>query len=84
MPITNVFPGMNIIVKIDPQFGRANFADKTNVLEFNTTARTAEQCQEYDATVKFSIADIFKPIDLEMHHSILDKVPDSDGKLFAS
>lgn len=71
---------MNIVIKIDPQFGRANFGDKTNQLEFNTTARSVEQCQEYDASVKFSIVDIFKPIDIEMHHSIIDKVPDSDGE----
>lgn len=71
---------MNIIIKIDQQFGRANFADKTNQLEFNTTVRSAEQCRDYDASVKFSIADIFKPIDIEMHHSVLDKVPDSDGE----
>lgn len=75
---------MNIIIKIDPQFGRANFAGKTNNLDFNTTARSAEQCEEYDAAVKFSIADIFKPIDIEMHHSILDTVPDSEGKFCGS
>lgn len=66
---------------MDPQFGRANFADNTNQMEFNTTVRSIEQCKEYDATVKFAIADIFKPIDIEMHHSVLDKVPDSGGKL---
>lgn len=75
-----LFLEMNIVIKIDQQFGRANFPDKTNQLEFNTTVRSAEQCREYDASVKFAIADIFKPIDIEMHHSVLDKVPDSDGK----
>lgn len=76
----NSFVEMNIVIKVDPQFGRANFPDKTNQLEFNTTVRSVEQCKEYDAAIKFSIADIFKPIDIEMHHSVLDKVPDSGGK----
>lgn len=71
---------MNIVVKVDPQFGRAKFADKTNQIEFNTTAKSIEECKEYDASVKFAIADIFKPIDIEMLYNILDKVPDSDGK----
>ncbi|KAJ6640903.1 Integrin alpha-PS3 [Pseudolycoriella hygida] len=68
---------MNIVIKVDPQFGRAHFPDQTNQMTFNTTALEVEQCREYDATVKFSVADIFKPIDLEMQHSVLDIAPDS-------
>lgn len=64
------------IIKLDGQLGRATFNDKTNQYEINGTATTDEQCVELTAFVTFSIADIFKPIELEMAYNIIDDVPE--------
>lgn len=67
---------------MDPQRGRLKFSDDptSNTKEVNVTASETEECLHYEATVKFSIADIFKPIDLNMNYVVLDGIPDSEGK----
>lgn len=67
------------LIKLDGQLGRATFDDKTNLYEINGTVTAEEQCVELTANVVFSIADIFKPIDLEMAYNIVDDVP-QDGQ----
>lgn len=67
---------------MDEQFQRLNFLDKNNSLEINSTATTIEQCREYRTVVTFSQAYIFKPIDIEMHYSVSNKVPDSNGESY--
>lgn len=58
---------------------RATFMENgNNLLEVNTTANTIESCLEYDASVKYSPDDVYKPIDIEMHYQILTSVPQSD------
>lgn len=69
------------MIKLDGQLGRATFDDKTNQYEINGTVTTDEQCVDLTAFVTFSIADIFKPIELEMAYNIVDDVPqDGQGK----
>lgn len=63
------------IIKIDGQLGRVTFADKTNQYEIKSVATGDEQCVQLKAFVTFSIADIFKPIELEMSYIILNGVP---------
>lgn len=50
-----------------------------NALDVNTTANTIESCLEYDASVKYSLDDVYKPIDIEMHYQILNPVPQTDN-----
>lgn len=52
----------------------------SNTKELNITAGEKEECINFNAMVKFSIADIFKPIDLNMNYVSLDGVPDTEGK----
>lgn len=63
------------LIKMDGQLGRAKFDDRTNLYEINSTATVDEQCVELKAFITFSIADIFKPIELEMAYNIVDDVP---------
>lgn len=63
------------LIKLDGQLGRATFDDRTNLYEINSTVTDEEQCVELTAFVTFSIADIFKPIELEMAYNIIDDVP---------
>lgn len=74
--------GFKIEIRLDPQHGRVKFSDDptSNTKELNVTAGEAEKCLSFDALVKFSIADIFKPIDLNMNYVALDGIPDSEGK----
>lgn len=68
-------------LKLDPDsiIRRATFMENgNNVLDVNTTANTIESCLEYDASVKYSLEDVYKPIDIEMHYRILNPVPQSD------
>lgn len=66
-------------LKLDQLHGRALFADQTNLVERNVTASTTEQCIDFDVVVTYFLADIFKPIDLELSYAVLDGVPDSEG-----
>lgn len=63
------------LIKLDGQLGRATFDDKTNLYEINSTITIDEQCVDLTTFVTFSIADIFKPIELEMAYNIIDGVP---------
>lgn len=63
------------VIKIDGQLGRALFPDQTNSYEINGTINENEQCVDLSAIVTFSIADIFKPIELEMSYDIVNVIP---------
>lgn len=65
----------NATIKMDGQLGRALFRDKQNELELFEILTAKEQCKQFTADVTFSIADIFKPIELEMSHNVLNSIP---------
>lgn len=69
--------GFHAVIKIDGQLNRAMFNDKTNQYGFNATASVEQQCRELEATVTFSLADIFKPIDIEMTYMVTNQ-PSAD------
>ncbi|KAG4071617.1 hypothetical protein HA402_011771 [Bradysia odoriphaga] len=72
--------GIILQLKLDPDSRRATFAESGNyILEVNTTANTIESCLEYDASVKYILEEVYKPIDIEMHYQLLNPVPQSDG-----
>lgn len=75
---------VNITLKVDPQFGRAQFENRNNQFGFAVPIGVAELCRNMSVSVKFSIVDIFKPIDIEMHYKLLNTLPnasvDSDAK----
>lgn len=60
----------NATVKLDGQLGRALFRDKTNEYEIIGKITPDEQCVLLEAFVTFSIADIFRPIEIEMTHHV--------------
>lgn len=69
-------------LKLDPDSinRRATFMENgNNVLDVNTTVNTIESCLEYDASVKYSLEDVYKPIHIEMHYQLLNPVPQSDS-----
>lgn len=53
--------------------------NSNNIIELNTTANTIETCIEYDVMVKYSLEDVYKPIDIEMHYQIVNSVPQMDN-----
>lgn len=65
----------NATVKLDGQLGRAVFQDKRNEYEINGKISPEEQCIQLEASVTFSSADIFRPIELEMTHHVLNGIP---------
>lgn len=65
----------NSTVKLDGQLGRALFSDKRNEYEIRGKMTDKQQCTELTAFITFSIADIFKPIELEVTHNILNGIP---------
>lgn len=70
--------GFHAVIKIDGQLNRAMFSDKTNQYGFNATASVEQQCRELEALVTFSLADIFKPIDIEMTYMVINQPSASD------
>lgn len=78
----NKLLGIILQLKLDPDSinRRATFMENgNNVLDVNTTANTIESCLEYDASVKYSLEDVYKPIDIEMHYQLLNPVPQTDS-----
>lgn len=69
---------MHIVV--DPQVKRVTIAStSSNEMKFTATAQTQMQCRNLDCNVKFVESEIFKPIELELHYSLVNQVPDSEG-----
>ncbi|XP_036332455.1 integrin alpha-PS3-like, partial [Rhagoletis pomonella] len=67
-----------IRIVVDPQVKRAKLVQtRTNEISFNATAGLQEQCRSFDCEVHSSVADIFKPIELEMHYDLINGVPNS-------
>lgn len=64
---------------LDKLHDRAKFPDNSNLMEVNDTIIQTETCVHMDANIQFNVADIFKPIDLQMSYEVLDGVPDSEG-----
>lgn len=76
------FTGIILQLKLDPDsiISRASFMENgNNVLDVNTTASTVESCLEYEATVKYSFEDVYKPIGIELHYQLMNPVPQSEG-----
>ena len=63
------------MLKLDSSLGRAVFEDRTNQRVMPTTITDIESCFIFDVFVKPSIADIFKPIYIDMSHEILNEFP---------
>lgn len=71
---------IKITLKVDPQVKRAFFSENINEMEFDAIAVPLPTCKIYDVMVKFSLPDIFKSIDIEIHYALMRKIPDSEGK----
>ncbi|XP_055921034.1 integrin alpha-PS3 isoform X2 [Eupeodes corollae] len=68
-----------IRVSVDPQVKRVTLLQTNSAeLAFNAAVGTENQCRLLDANVRFNTADIFKPIELEMHYDLINGVPDSE------
>lgn len=67
---------LNATIKLDTQLTRASFNGGQNDYVICDKITAQEQCKQLTASVKFSVADIFKPIDLEMSYTILNGIPD--------
>uniref|UniRef100_W8BH52 Integrin alpha-PS3 n=1 Tax=Ceratitis capitata TaxID=7213 RepID=W8BH52_CERCA len=64
---------------VDSQVKRAKFIQtRSNELSFNVSAGLQEQCRTFDCEVHTNVADIFKPIELEMHYDLINGVPNSE------
>ncbi|XP_011178712.1 integrin alpha-PS3 isoform X2 [Zeugodacus cucurbitae] len=73
--------GQDLAVRIvvDSQVKRAKFIQtRTNEISFNVSAGLQEQCRTFDCEVYTNVADIFKPIELEMHYNLINGVPKSE------
>ena len=68
-----------IKIKLDPQVRRVSFESGSNEMEINVIGSDKNICNLYNVNVKFSLKDIFKPIELEMNSDLVHKVPDSEG-----
>uniref|UniRef100_A0A1B0A219 Integrin alpha second immunoglobulin-like domain-containing protein n=1 Tax=Glossina pallidipes TaxID=7398 RepID=A0A1B0A219_GLOPL len=66
-------------VAVDPQVKRVKLVSTgTNELTFNASAGLQMQCRVLECDVRFSVADIFKPIELEIHYELINGIPDSE------
>ncbi|XP_055379862.1 integrin alpha-PS3-like, partial [Condylostylus longicornis] len=69
---------LKLKIKVDKNVKRVNFVDGSTEMDLKVTASPENICQLYDATVKFNLGDIFKPIELELEYELVNGVPDSE------
>lgn len=60
-------------MKADTKYGRAKWINNNKFYELNVTLNSQVQCHEFDVAVFFNIADIFKPIEIEMEYRIVNQ-----------
>lgn len=68
----------NATVRLDGQLGRAVFLDKRNEYEITDKIMSKQQCIVLEAFVTFSIVNIFRPIELEIFHHVLNDISNND------
>lgn len=68
---------LSLQLGVDMQHNRASFSPKEPKKVINITKKINNQphCWEYDVYVKSSLADIFKPINIEVKYDLISKVP---------
>ncbi|XP_037947350.1 integrin alpha-PS3 isoform X1 [Teleopsis dalmanni] len=71
---------LTLKVVVDPQVKRVKIAQtQANEMSFNVSAGLQTKCSLLDADiVSYNVADIFKPIELEIHYDIIKGVPMSE------
>ncbi|XP_055326060.1 integrin alpha-PS3-like, partial [Sitodiplosis mosellana] len=69
----------NATVRLDGQLGRAVFQDKRNQYGINSKITSDEQCILLEAFVTFSAVNIFRPIELEMTHHVLNDISNNNS-----
>lgn len=69
----------NATVKLDGQLGRAIFHNKRNEYEISDKISSKPKCIQLEAYVTFSIANIFRPIELELFHHVLNDISNADS-----
>ncbi|XP_055918343.1 integrin alpha-PS3-like [Eupeodes corollae] len=66
---------ISITVKLDPKVKRLTFNNTFSTeMSFNEKITKAHNCREFDVDVRNKMADIFKPIELEMHYALTKQV----------
>lgn len=45
------------------------------------TVSNVEECRDYQVAVQYLPQFIFQPVTFDMHFDVLDKIPDSEGKI---
>uniref|UniRef100_A0A1L8EBN8 Putative vitronectin receptor alpha subunit n=1 Tax=Haematobia irritans TaxID=7368 RepID=A0A1L8EBN8_HAEIR len=66
-------------VVLDPQVKRVTIAStNSNEMKFTVSATTRTQCRVLDCNVRFSVSDIFKPIEMELHYQLAQGIPNSE------
>lgn len=65
----------NAIIKLDAQSNRVSFNDSKTEYTLFDKMTAHKQCKIFTVNVTYSAADIYKPIDLEMAHNVLNGMP---------
>ncbi|XP_044249047.1 integrin alpha-PS3 [Drosophila takahashii] len=70
---------LDIRISIDKLLKRVEFPQtQTNEVSFQVNATLDEQCRDFEVKVLYSEKDLVKPIDLEIHYELTNKVPNSE------
>lgn len=71
--LTRTHIDFNVLLKADIKYGRAKWINNNKFYELNVTINNQVQCHEFDVAVFFNIADIFKPIEIEMEYRLVNQ-----------
>lgn len=77
---SKVETNLRLKLKLDTKYQRASFNnDKTNERVWELLTTTAQQCQEFEVSVRTKYEYIFRPLELELHYENLN-VPSVGGE----
>lgn len=68
-------------LSLDMQYNRASFARNEIEKTINNTVQLSdvEKCNDYTIYVRPSLADIFKPMSIELKYDTIEKIPEDDS-----
>ena len=72
---------LSIQMSVDMQLNRASFSktDAQKVQNNTLSINNVNHCFEFDVYVKSTLADIFKPIVIELKYDLIDKIPEANA-----
>jgi len=72
---------MNLIIKLDVELNRVQ-ANESNIINKRVFTTLYSNCMDLDVKIQYKPSHIFKPINIELHYDIIEKIINTSGIIF--